>query len=507
MPILPKTYAVCRDWVRRNPVAAAILLLGAALRLAWLTRQSLWSDEATTLVVARAQAGAMAMLGAVDNSPPLHSFLLRLWLPLWSDALVGLRAFSALCGIGALCLCWPLFRSLMPGRAPLILFLAACSSFWIHAAQTGRHYSLFLLLAVGQIGLAWRLRGSWSGRAAALYAALAVAGVYTHYYYHLLVFSLGLSLLLERRFRERALKPWLALHAVVGLSFLPWVPTLLAQQRITQSAWVLTERLSPGLIAQAFGTFLVDAGYLGLAFPGWVRVLGWVLLLVVAAGFWRMRREATRDEAAAARFCLLNLAIPLAVVAVAETALHRAICQPRYLVAFPVFFFPLLALAVERGWRQGTAVPEGAGRPPLGGGGWRGVAGAGRAAPLALAFAAAGGACAHYASNIVLDSRMAALSDHIRRSSDRRDPIVHWGDLQYIELRYYYLPERAHFVLERDPSEVRRILAFPGYPGVVTPRRLAAWPRCVVIDPLRRAFRHRVGLASGPAMLRLGGGP
>lgn len=477
------TLADGRDWIRRNPAAAVILVLGAVLRLVLLTRQSLWHDEAVTLVIAQAPERTLSLMRALESNPPLHELLMRWWLPLWSDPLLGLRAFSVCCGIAALPLYWSLCRRLLPAQAPLAFFLAGCSSLWIHASQTGRCYAWFILLAIAQTHLAWRLRGSWSDRAAALYGLLAVCGLYTHYYYHLLVFALGLSLLWEPGFRARSLTRWLFLHAAVWLAFLPWLPMLRAQSQVSVASWVLSERLSPGFLAQVFGTFLFDASYLGLALQGWTRALGWASWLLAAAGLWRLRGRMTSPEAAAARFCLINITVPVAAAVAVECLHGRPVCQPRYLAFLPIFFFPLLALAVERGFS----------------GAWS------RASRLLLAVVAAVGVAAYFTSNIVIDPRLAGSSALIRRALDRRAPIIHWSTLEYAPWRYYYLPERAHFLLDLTPADAAASWDWPGYAGRITPRQLAALPLCLVIDPERRLSSRRIGFGSGARLLERAG--
>lgn len=466
------------SWARRNPAPCAAMTLGALLRVLWLTRASLWSDEAVTLAVARAPISqVMTLVGSLEFTPPLHFALMHFWLPLWSDPLRGLRLFSALCGIAALPLFWSFCRRLFAVSAPLAFFLAAFSSLWIHAAQTGRCYALLILLGVIQADLVWRLREKWSARFAVLYGAAAFCGMLTHHYYHFLVLSLGLSLLFEPKFRKRSWKPWVILHAAVWLCFLPWTPALLDRSHLPVSSWVLSAPFSPGLIAQTFGTFLIDAAYLGLTITGWTQALGWAALALTAAGLWNLDKKGAGDEKAAVRFCLVNLAVPLAAAGVLEAVVGRPIVQPRYLACLTVFFYPLLAQAA---WRLG------------------------RAARLAAAAVAVCGVCAYFTSNLVIDPRLAELSVFIQRSSDKRMPIVHWGALEYVALRYYYLPERANFLLQTDPSDAR-YSHLTGYEALIAPKNLAALPTVVVIDPYRHAFVQRVGLSSGAQLLELTG--
>jgi len=310
-----------------------------------------------------------------------------------------------------------------------------------------------------------------------------VCGLYTHYYYHLLVFALGLSLLWEPGFRARNLTRWIFLHAVIWSAFLPWIPMLWAQRQASVVSWALSERLTPGFLAHVFGTFLFDASFLGLIFQSWTRALGLASCLLAAAGLWRLRGRMTSQEAAVARFCLVGIIVPIAAAAAIEWLHGRPVCQPRYFAFLTVFFFPLLALAVERGFSER----------------W------GRAARLVLATVAAGGVAAYFASNIVIDPRLAQSSAIIRRDLDRRAPIIHWSPLEYAPWRYYYLPERAHFMLDLSPAGHVESWVWPGYTGRITPRQLAVLPVCLVIDPDRRFSSQRISFGSGALLLERAG--
>jgi hypothetical protein len=472
-------------WARQNPVAVFVLILGAVLRLSWLTRQSLWSDEASTLIIAQAPQRAMTLLRSLEGMPPLHPLLMRLWLKFWPDPLLGMRAFSALCGIATLPVYWSLCRRLLARQAPLAFFLGGCSSLWIHAAQTGRPYSLFLLLAVVQVHLAWDLRSSWSGRAALCYALVALCGVYVHYYYHFLLFALALSLLCESEFRRRCLGPWLALHAAVWLAFLPWLPTVLVQRQAFSNSLFLRETLFNGGLSLVFGSFLCDAGYLGLAAPNWVRALGYATGALTAVGLWRLRRRLTQEEDAAARFCIINLLLPLAMVAILESHNGQPACQPRYFIFLPVLFYPLLALAAQRGlpwaWERGIN--------------------------LSLSGIAACGVCLYLASNIIIDPHLAALSALIRRHGDRREPIVYLNEIDYDAMRSYYLPERAHFLIDWNGAWKESSATSAVDPRLITPHILSVLPRCLVMDPQRRFVPQRLGLCSGAQLVALAGPP
>jgi mannosyltransferase len=465
------------DWIARRP-EFAILALGALLRALWLTRASLWSDEAVTLAIAQAPAsGIPVLVDSLETTPALHFLLMHYWLALWRDPLSGLRAFSALCALAALGLYWRLCRRLAPGQAALALTLGAVSSLWIHAAQSGRCYALFLLLAAAQALLTLRLRERWSPGEAAAYAAVALAGLATHHYYHFLLLSLGASALLAPSLRKASAGRWLALHAAIWAVALPLLlPSALAQRRLFLPAWAQTAPFSAEVLAATLGAFLFDAGYLGLAWPGAAAALGWALAAALLAAAPRLLREQNES----ARFCLANILLPIGAAATLEAVNGRPVFQPRFLIFLGLFLYPLLALAAEAAAARA----------------WRGPA------ALALSVCACAGTAAYYASNLVFDPRLPVLSSFIRRAWDPGEPVVHWGALEYAALRYYYLPERRHYLLDLTPGDAR-YGRLPGYQGLIRPQRLAALPSVVVVDAERRAFPHRTGRAAGPLLLRL----
>jgi mannosyltransferase len=457
-----------KDWVRRNPAAAGVLALGALARLLWLGRPSLWSDEAVTLMIARQPASDIpGLVASLETTPALHFLLMRFWLPPWPDAMIGLRLFSALCGIAALPLYWSLCRRLAPAAATLAFFLGAFSSLWIHGAQTGRCYSLVLLLAAGQMLVALRLREGWSGREALLYAALAACGLYTHYFYGF--FLLGLFVNPPERKR---LAPWLAAHAAAGLCFMPGLLAALAQRRMALGIWFQNEPLNAVTLGRLLGSFLFDPAYMALALPRTLLAIGLAAATLGAAGVWRLKSEL--------RFCLVNIAVPLAAAAVVGWINGKPAFQARYLIFLGLSVYPLLALSAERALK----------------GPWSAVA------RIGLAGAAICGTCAYFASNLVFDPRLDALSAFVRRASPADEPVVHWGALEYAALRSHYLPERRHLLLDLTPGD-GRYARLPGYRGVIEPAELSALGKIVVIDPERRVFAHRVGETTGPELLRL----
>ncbi|NLS76996.1 MAG: hypothetical protein GXY76_07030, partial [Chloroflexi bacterium] len=89
----------------------AVILLGAGLRLHGLAAESIWLDEATSILLARMDLPSLIRTTAQDIHPPVYYALLHLWLPL-GEGEFAVRALSAFAGILAIPFLFQLGRSL-----------------------------------------------------------------------------------------------------------------------------------------------------------------------------------------------------------------------------------------------------------------------------------------------------------------------------------------------------------------------------------------------------------
>jgi len=457
---------------RERRALLAILAAGAVLRLLFFARRSLWFDEANTLAVAMAPLADLPhLVRALEGFPPLHYLLLHFWLPLWSDPMVGLRSFSLVCGIAALAVFLSLCRRTVPGQERFALLLGCLSSFWIHTAQDGRVYALFLLLALssGRLLLALEERWSW-GRAAA-YAGVCAAGLYAHNFFLLLLCANVAYLVLSPRREPGRWRRWLAVFAAIAAVYLPWLASLPAQVRNWSAVSVLSAPLSASQLLYLLGNMLCDTGFLGFAHEGWTRVAG-LAVLATAAGIALWRR-ATPEQRRHALFCLVHIAVPLAAAKGLELALRRPVTQTRYLVFVSPFLFLWFAWIVGR---------------------LEGLPGQALRAGIVVLFLA--GAAAYHAAGIFVDPHLRELADAIRRGSPSGCAVVHLDAYYYTPLRYYYLPQRPHYLF--DPgSRTLNWGALPGYPAAPGQKRISRMGTCVVVDPQRRLFATRLGRATG----------
>jgi len=339
-----KKHGSLSPWLWRG---ALLLLLALAwgLRLYRLDAQSFWYDEGYAVYVAGLRPAEALLWSSRDVVPPLHTYLLSLWLPFsgWTEfgarflsVWMGTMTVAAVARMGTdLCSRW------VGWGAGL---LATLSPFYVWHSQDARMYAT--QAALGFLATAALVRGlrrpeRWRRWAAvSLLNGLALytqtTGGFQVAFHGLVVLATGLR---DRGRRIRLLRGGGALLGAV-LCWLPWVAYALPFLRENAGYW-------PG---QLGWQFFVSEAWRGFVTGGLVGrelapgvMLTWAaagvvgLLALAALGGERGRR--------AAGFLLAHLAVPVALMA----WLFRGVPKfsPRYLMLASPPVFVLAAAAAE----------------------------------------------------------------------------------------------------------------------------------------------------------------
>jgi len=242
-----------RAWRRAPLVLVALAVaLGGVLRFA--TNSHLWLDEALTVDIAHRPVGALMAALRHDGSPPLYYLLLHVWIKMFGDGDVAVRALSGVLSLATLPLAWAAGARVgavatghgngdagtprRTARATLLLF--ACSPYAIRYGSETRMYSMVVLLVLA-FGLALiRSLEQPTWQRLGLLTLATTALVYTHYWTFLLVFTVAGALLAQSRRRPRyqrqALRAFGAM-AASAIPFAPWMPSFLFQMLHTGTPW------------------------------------------------------------------------------------------------------------------------------------------------------------------------------------------------------------------------------------------------------------------------------
>jgi len=274
---------------------AMLLVLGAFLRLATLSHDSLWADEAYTLSVAQLP---FAHLWGVpfDVHPPLFYSLVKVFFAFGlSEATV--RIASALASTFTLLVVYFLTKWLIGNVGALVtLALSATSYTSLVYADDGRNYALlsaFLLLsysALFQVVQALRSDDPVPNRTTLLgwlatYNIAAVAALYTHNSAVFYIASANMAWALVVLFtspRElvRFCLRLVVLNGLVVLAWLPWLMTLFS----TSADFTWLEQARP---IEAIRTLLVTILPNNISVPGalaYLAIIGTGTIIALRRG-------------------------------------------------------------------------------------------------------------------------------------------------------------------------------------------------------------------------------
>lgn len=284
---------------RRTLLAlGAVTVLGAALRLPFLSLQSLWYDETFTLaVVEQDSLGKLwDQVRLSESTPPLYYAITWAWERLigsTSDA--ALRAPAAIAGVLCVPAVWLAARRFAGERVALgAAALTAVSPVLVSYSLNARAYPLLVLLGCLSLWAVGEALARREPRWLAIWALLAAACLWTHYYAGFLV-AAELGVLLWRLPGMRLRVAGAA--AVVGAAFAPLLP-LLADQRDERASHIdsldLGERVEQAVRQLAAGPNPPSLALEGLAVAlaaGGLALGGWLAL--------RRRGAAEAPDAAA----------------------------------------------------------------------------------------------------------------------------------------------------------------------------------------------------------------
>lgn len=325
----------------RDPWALALLALALGVRLLHLPARTLWSDEAYSVSVANHSWADIWNLAAVDVHPPLYYLLLHGTVQVFGDSLWAIRGLSVAAGTLAVLLagCW--VRLFATRRALYwVLLLLALQPIAVRYSQEARMYALLSCwLMAASLVLALGLRRPRHKGYPLVYALLAAAALYTHYFALFGLASHGCFVWLTAPGRRllRHCRWWLANLAILGL-FAPWLPHLYRQLHATGGLLWIPPLDSHSVPTLLWTFFWIDRHPL-LNIPA----LGVLVPLLWVWALWQNRWEGHfLDRTALALLALLP------IVGACLVSLCMPLFIARYLTFTALPLLMLVGLAIER---------------------------------------------------------------------------------------------------------------------------------------------------------------
>ncbi len=329
------------------------ILLGAGTRLVGLAAESIWLDEATSILLAKLDLLELVRTTAQDIHPPVYYALLHVWLAL-GEGEFAVRSLSAFAGILAIPFLYQLGRALYDERAGLIAaLLLAVSPLHIWYSQEARMYALVTLLTLAGSYWLWQALQRGRGVFWLAYALSMSLALYTHYHAVFVILAVNAFALLRWALlpAKPGLRGWFLAQVAVVLLFLPWLPVLLDQVATGGGYWIAEAIGHPGPRVLVETWIDYSIGNARQWYPVELRRVGYALfagacLLAVGAAIVQWRRKLSSRASQAFLFNLLYLIVSLGAVWLVSQV------KPMYARRYLLPFLPPYLLLVAAGLRQ-----------------------------------------------------------------------------------------------------------------------------------------------------------
>ena len=224
-------------WLERYFIWIVIgsAVIAMAISLAIGLAQSVWFDEAYSVLVAKQPLGHLLYLTGLDTHPPFYYLLLKAWASIFGWGELALRSLSVLMMGGAVAIGGLLVKRTFGIKAAIItLPFVVLSPFLLRYGFELRPYTLASLIGIVATYVLVVAQGS-QGRKKTLfyvfYALLVALGMYSLYYMALLWIAHVVWLVWQSRQVKQAVvkTPWVVALSGSVILFLPWLPTFIGQ--------------------------------------------------------------------------------------------------------------------------------------------------------------------------------------------------------------------------------------------------------------------------------------
>lgn len=203
--------------------------------------QSFWRDEAFSYFLAKKNIIEIIFLTAKDFNPPLYYFILHYWMKIFGSSEITLRSLSFIffwANIYVVFLFLNDVFKIKQRKAFLYLILFISNPLLLYYAFEARMYSMFAFLAT----LSYYAFFKKNNR---LYLLATIAGLFTHYFMFLVVFSQLFFLIINKK-NINFVKSKIVFISL--LVFSPWLIFFLSQNRFLNSFWINKPHLKDGLV-------------------------------------------------------------------------------------------------------------------------------------------------------------------------------------------------------------------------------------------------------------------
>lgn len=212
-----------------------ILLAAFLLRLIHLS-QSLWLDEAITVVAAAKTLPQIYYHLQLDFHPPLYYYILHFWIILFGQAEWVVRLPSVIFGVGTIYFVYKITLTLFSKKTALLAaLLLTLSQFHIYYSQEARMYSLVTLASTASIYFLAEFSKERKKKSLIFYFLSTLVAIYSDYFAFFVVFA-QILWVFAKKVPKTVLGKLIFVWAALALGYIFWIPRFIDQIRAGISA-------------------------------------------------------------------------------------------------------------------------------------------------------------------------------------------------------------------------------------------------------------------------------
>lgn len=329
-----------------------VIVLLSSLFCLWLgMQQSVWFDEAYSIMVAKRPLQELIALVALDTHPPLYYILLKGWASIFGWSEMALRSLSVIFFGASLTVLGLFIRKFFNSRVALyVVGVAALSPLLIRYGFEIRMYSLASFVGIAAtytLAKAWyetsekKKTGYW-----VLYAVLVALGMYSLYYLALLWISHVVWLITmwakdkkkQGTFLEQ---PWIYAYGGSVLLFIPWLFAFVKQLSNNALAPIGQQMNLENMIGIFSFNFLYKPLWQLTMFES-LMILA--VIILVCYSVLTVIKSAKKDKKSLIFLLVVYITVPVAVLVVVSFA--RSMYVERYLSHIAIGFVALNAVTI-----------------------------------------------------------------------------------------------------------------------------------------------------------------
>jgi uncharacterized membrane protein len=325
------------NWIKKNYIVILItaVVVSMTISLAIGLMQSVWFDEAYSIIISKQSFSRIISLTSVDVHPPFYYFILHIWGNIFGWSELALRSLSVLLMGGAAIIAGLLLKKLFGLRVALFAIpFTAFSSMLLRYGFEIRMYALASLIGIAATYILVLAVSSKNNKTALwfyiLYAVLLAIGMYTLYYMALvwvahLVWLVIISLKnKELVFRQK----WIWAYVLGFIIYIPWIPVILKQ--LAGGALSVSSICDFVNISSVFGIVSFSFLYRSIEQLGAFNSII-VLFLIFEIIYLSIRVFQLADKKDKNNLILIACYVVVPVIVLAVASLYKPVYNERYL--------------------------------------------------------------------------------------------------------------------------------------------------------------------------------